>query len=609
MKTYSYKISKESLLSRIPALFAYIDYDNLGNFELHIATDSPDGCYGKIIEDITLPSSYTLTDDNGTVELEGGKVYSYRILIDYYYRFRDTLGNSNSFIQFIDDGIGKKDVKKGIEELNREECKFDNEKWDLVPDYIYLATARTKYEWFVKRKKLCDAYNAALQNDENFKDSDLCCACEEYERSGGDCMKDLLEKYVDEANQKARTYLGYASRGTSHLSLNIFLNATLNDMGMVSLYIDNWRAGEKYNIGDLVFYNNNTYVCIKETTGYWNEYEERLEFDTNAFRLIKETTDSTIPSDRQEKILYETSYPNQGFYGISFEGIPETYTLEGTTDGKLKTLRRYKDYTNSAGIVQKPSNGYDWLYYYRVGIICNYETSNDNLGNISHIGEDMENGDDLYAYGDVITNIEFYRNEDEEYIIRFEYVLGAHFKAEHVETRVDDDGNKLYYFDNMEYDDTDLYHGVRYVETYKVDDDSEIIEDFTNEDGTVNEDKFSEYVNGNDEYNNKQYEFNTSRSMESFDKTINDATTSVRSIISSFTANIENKVDYEYNRIFRNEYGLGITYAPDTNIDVFIERGNASAMERHIKLGEVSTLEDMQWYANGGFFNIVETTG
>lgn len=59
----------------------------------------------------------------------------------------------------------------------------------------------------------------------------------------------------------------------------------------------------------------------------------------------------------------------------------------------------------------------------------------------------------------------------------------------------------------------------------------------------------------------------------------------------------------------RNNYHLGITYPSEITNNVFINRGTTSAFERHFKLSEVKTLEDMENYANGGFFNIVDSNG
>ena len=55
MRTIEYKVSFEKMITRLPGLFAYLDSDEFGNVILHKATDSLDGCYGKIVENIKLP--------------------------------------------------------------------------------------------------------------------------------------------------------------------------------------------------------------------------------------------------------------------------------------------------------------------------------------------------------------------------------------------------------------------------------------------------------------------------------------------------------------------------------------------------------------------------
>lgn len=63
--------------------------------------------------------------------------------------------------------------------------------------------------------------------------------------------------------------------------------------------------------------------------------------------------------------------------------------------------------------------------------------------------------------------------------------------------------------------------------------------------------------------------------------------------------------DHMYHReVFRQEHFLGITYKPITSVDVTVDRGINAAFERHLKLGEIKTLQDMENYANGGFFNL-----
>lgn len=625
MRGFFYQISKEKLICRMPALFAYVSFNDMGEYELHKATDDLNGCYGKMIENIKLPSSHTFSIGEETITLKGNNSYTFRTLIDYYYKCKDA-ENDNGFTKFIDRAIGLRYIS---------DTDFPRDKYDLVPDSIYIATAKSQYEWFVKRKKLCDAYKKGIDNGMD-EDKHICCDCEEFERKGGDKMMNALLQYIDEAETIASEYKSYADENGLSMRFNINLSSSINDMGVMSEYIDTWKPGVEYNVGDLVFHDGNSYVCSKRTSGYWDEDKEMILFPYNidgssandAFELIKDSKakGKDIPSD-------DSTYGDRFFISD-----PNNYTsplanstdihIDGNSDSKLKSLRRYKDYISPNGTVEIPYDGYDWLYYYRVNSVVDYTTLNDTYGNIAFFTDKTKEEkmalkgkecNDIYAYGNVITKIEIpkeYATQGEPRIV-FEYCIGCHLKATCVDVKNDDDGNVLYYFDNFKIDKDDIYHGVYYTDVYYFDMDSEITKDFctyTDNNGIikindVKTDAFNKYINDEDELNEKKYEFITSRSTQTHERIINGNKAVISSIVSSFNVDVLNETDYQYNRVFRTDYLNGITYDPKTEIDVFIERGNAAAMERHIKLGEIKTLEDMLLYSNGSFFNMENTSG
>ena len=55
--------------------------------------------------------------------------------------------------------------------------------------------------------------------------------------------------------------------------------------------------------------------------------------------------------------------------------------------------------------------------------------------------------------------------------------------------------------------------------------------------------------------------------------------------------------------VFKEEYLLGISSAFESEVDVTIDRGNAAAFEKHFKLGECNTYEDLENYGNN-YFNL-----
>ena len=53
------------------------------------------------------------------------------------------------------------------------------------------------------------------------------------------------------------------------------------------------------------------------------------------------------------------------------------------------------------------------------------------------------------------------------------------------------------------------------------------------------------------------------------------------------------------------DYLIGVINKPKINIDVFIDRGSNSSFDRHIKLGDIKSLDDLENYGNG-YFKIKE---
>ena len=56
----------------------------------------------------------------------------------------------------------------------------------------------------------------------------------------------------------------------------------------------------------------------------------------------------------------------------------------------------------------------------------------------------------------------------------------------------------------------------------------------------------------------------------------------------------------------RQEYKFGISSLQSVDSDIYIDRGINAAFEKHLKLGEVSNMEDLTQYSNG-FFKIMNT--
>jgi hypothetical protein len=52
----------------------------------------------------------------------------------------------------------------------------------------------------------------------------------------------------------------------------------------------------------------------------------------------------------------------------------------------------------------------------------------------------------------------------------------------------------------------------------------------------------------------------------------------------------------------KEEYLTGFSMPPKVDVNVTVDRGGVSAFERHYKLAECNTMQDLENYNNGEFF-------
>lgn len=642
MRTIEYKVSYENMISRLPALFAYLEENEVGEMVLHKASDSPIGCYGKIVENIVLKGSFSVEDidpiyfeerhieeddkPKGNI-LENGQVYSYRTLMYYYYEFKDYIidGGNTSFFDFIDKAIGMVEVD---EEIRKEH--------PMVPCLIYLADARNLYNDMVKLRKRCDLY----KND----DVHLCCDCEKYENLNGDKYIEFLKGCIGKAKEIANEYYGYANDSVS-LELNVDLMSSYQDLGIMTPSIPEWIPYKRYYGCDKVYYKGSIQICTcKEgeyTTGKWDDELEKVVFDVENFEdyetlmlnndeYVMEKNENGAEEFIKEKCRFKTETVHVGEYDETSkewkEHIPnEEYKIKGRTDSKLTDLRRSQTFLNMNNVMERPKKGEDWLYFYRKGVPMNIRTLNDEFGNILYIDNNQgvtaksSNWEVLLAYGDVIEEIEYNK---EEHTIKFVYRIGAHLIATFDTMKTDDDGNELYFWKDFVLDDdthNEKYKnvGMRFEETYNylpnsdlaklIDGGYKIIDENGVTQGTIS---FKDYIDGkyDKSLKNVKFEFSTLNNTYSYDKRIANQEVHITSLLTDFEVYHKPQDFNEFMKVenIRLDYYNGISYSPTRKIDVHIERGSTSVFDKHIRLSEVKTFEDMESYENGSFFPINE---
>lgn len=243
MRTIKYSVSYEKLISRLPAMFPFINTDEQGVTRIVKATEGEQGDYGKIVANIECPEFIYDCQDGSRIYISEG-MQSYRTIIDSYYRALkdikeqlssdwnervetairkcETIPNFNEelnrekekyeFIVFVDKGIGLKYVGLSEKDSDREKCgAIVKEKFPLAPDYIYLGEAKTFYNRVVKIKKQLDFLNKHLtlcKDDIRFRDE----LQHEYDMMRGDELLILLRELIKESDGVAELYLNKAEQ-------------------------------------------------------------------------------------------------------------------------------------------------------------------------------------------------------------------------------------------------------------------------------------------------------------------------------------------------------------------------------------------------------------
>ena len=503
MRTISYKVSYEKMISRLPAMFAYLDIDEQGTCKIVKATNGKQGDYGRIIANVYFKDDFKDGEwvfehdckDGTKLRIRKGEK-TYRTLIETYYKAikdkewarKENGEYEDPFLAFMEKGIGLKYVGLSEEVSENGECGVTTiKKFPLAPDYIYLGEAKTLYNKMIKMKKqliFWEEHTKLCAEDKKYYQR----LKEEFEMRNGNNLINKLAELIKEAEEVATEYLGYTLKSDPSdnnklietnltLDFNVNLVNTIKDLGLVTPYIEEWVAGKRYYEEDVVYHIDGngygmTWYCKPSedakkdefgrpyTEGFYEENTELIFFDDGSTITIG-GEDIETPKNWIPQTLNWVNRDEQ-------EGTE--VVIEGTCNSHLTSLRRFATYLNRNDEVETPDNYTDWLWYYRKGMVMNREEKYDEMGNLAvmygkeegHFDgvEAIVGGDNptnikfdtdnktilnLAAWGDVITDIKAVNDREDGGTITFTYWLGVHLKA-----KIDDrsEGDKKTYVVN-----------------------------------------------------------------------------------------------------------------------------------------------------------------
>lgn len=591
-------ICTESGKSRLPGILPYIDFVNGEPVEVYPSPENPNGNYGKYVTDVVWR----------------GEHYTYREIHDIYINFLN-----NRPIN-VDDELRFQELQDviGI-------CEVDDNTIEGrdVPEYFYYSELAEWREWMNRMYPFCSGGTSSNCSD--------CCDCLEYERRGGNNMHRWLnQKYpiltTQDASGKDQWNVVFRwLQGDTTMPIYPYkvedengiqrLYASFTDMlllvensenvGMPTPVAQEWIPGKRYygpwlsgttqlgenSVGEPVVYNGEVYFLksnIDTDNADWNLSSDESKRYVYIHGSDVDTEDASSGvhywyvgyyDNMYEELLFDKTDNDGNFIhwqkAIDNPTLKELFfydepvqTVTTRTASHLDSFKRIKSSIDDSGntlpgIVPMDENG---NIVTTGGNVINLELPylSGTALNVSLVTDD--NGNILEAQGDIITSI--VKDEANSEII-FDYVIDGNL------TPINE--NSYTYKDG----------GVRYRDIYYYRD--RVLEDIQI-DGVSYTINYIELVSSNNEVLTVNKDYGSATTLNVQTEQTQYESTEYNSIV-------------DYSPIIQQEYLREITTPPIVVDDVDVDRGTAAAFERHLKLGEIKTMEDLENYGNG-FFNL-----
>ena len=195
-------------------------------------------------------------------------------------------------INFVETTIGRLKIPESI-------------TGNKVPEFIYFSEIQDVIDYLDK-----------------IKNAEDCCLKEEYNEMGGDEMYNYLYYHTD-------TFNTTIERNKKHnlvpyFDIPLVLTCDIEDLGVMFNGVQEWVAGNKYEIGEIVTYDGSTYRAKEKNNGVYNETYGETYFDSL-------NVDGTINLSKWEEYIDLTDL--SGIVIGEFGGYPK-YNDEGEIIGE-----------------------------------------------------------------------------------------------------------------------------------------------------------------------------------------------------------------------------------------------------------------------------------
>lgn len=278
---------------------------------------------------------------------------------------------------------------------------FDNHSGFELISFVQTIIGRLNVPTSIKGSKVPNfIYYSEIQDmlDEmdKIKNATDCCLRSNYEEMGGDNMFTFLDTY-------AGTFETYADEFKNHnlipyVDIPLTITCDIEDLGVMFNDEQEWIAGNKYEIGDIVTYNGDTYKAKNTNSGVYSSKYDEVFFD------ILDSNDNIRLTNWEEYVDLTNFQINKNVTGEavsqlkSFRTTRKTYADSGfELDGVLPYVE------GTTNLVKNESGYVELLLPFMIGVPLSVVTDED--GN---------------KYGDVLYSV-----TEEGNVLRFKYVISG----------------------------------------------------------------------------------------------------------------------------------------------------------------------------------------
>ena len=633
MENISFKISLESYKSRIPLIFPSL-IDGKVNYVLSTSLENrKNGNYGGIPLNLEPKIVGYLSNFTPEMAVKYGnyaKTFTYEEILEiftFFQRYYSYIYSNESVYEDLQDYA---DSITNISENERESfvqmektfkeyggVKFY--KW-LLDYYFGIIDFRFEYttyynqpvtlEWLKCVDNLppvlyyVDAYDfyqdISLMHDK-FKDIDniikcanvdACCECAKYFSYGGNKLYEILGAWIERINNHLEFLQTVHEDNVSNLSICVNLKRKVEDLGNFSMFSADFIPGNEYNIGNVCTYENDVYI-LKEGNGY---------------KIDSATETPVFDVDGWERYINVYNQKHQDM-GLDFDSLSSDHVVSGRTVSMLEEFLACT--TDAMGNILPGRFEPNQESY------CPHPAENSIIGLPYIIGTpaniDKEDGDTYF--GDLLYAIHFYPCDSTGKRIS-DVVFSAYANDNPIESinKSIEIAHELEYWDEVIGADFEYYKGAEL--TYNGGR-FEVCEKNGKKVGVKCIDRCKleikntlYYLTSNESYPIRYYNIKyniETRESDAYGKEVVHKMCEFYLNPKCYEANYRNLIA---SPLFRKDETLGFSGHEKVIDNIYIDRGYATVLDRHLKVCEVNSLDELVSYGNGSFDIInLETQG